>query len=92
MTFFFNDYREEPFEGERRILIQSPTEVATYDQKPEMSAEGGLCKAVLERLGSNGVRILDRGEFRQWRHGGSHRRVRGREDWRARWSMTAWVV
>ncbi len=51
VTFFFNDYREEPFEGERRILIQSPTEVSTYDQKPEMSARA-ICEAVLERLGS----------------------------------------
>jgi 2,3-bisphosphoglycerate-independent phosphoglycerate mutase len=40
VTFFFNDYREEPFEGEDRAMIPSPKEVATYDQKPEMSAEG----------------------------------------------------
>jgi 2,3-bisphosphoglycerate-independent phosphoglycerate mutase len=40
VTFFFNDYREEPFEGEDRELIPSPKEVATYDQKPEMSAYG----------------------------------------------------
>ncbi len=37
VTFFFNDYREEPFPGEDRKLISSPS-VATYDQKPEMSA------------------------------------------------------
>jgi 2,3-bisphosphoglycerate-independent phosphoglycerate mutase len=29
---------EEPFPGEERCLIPSPREVATYDQKPEMSA------------------------------------------------------
>ena len=40
VTFFFNDYREEPFPGEDRALIPSPKEVATYDQKPEMSAYG----------------------------------------------------
>ncbi|MFH1417802.1 MAG: 2,3-bisphosphoglycerate-independent phosphoglycerate mutase [Planctomycetota bacterium] len=40
VTFFFNDYREEPFEGEDRQLIASPRDVATYDQKPEMSARG----------------------------------------------------
>ncbi|MBN1404342.1 MAG: 2,3-bisphosphoglycerate-independent phosphoglycerate mutase [Opitutales bacterium] len=40
VTFFFNDYREEPFPGEDRKLIPSPKEVATYDQKPEMSAFG----------------------------------------------------
>lgn len=37
VTFFFNGGREEPFEGEKRILCPSP-KVATYDLKPEMSA------------------------------------------------------
>jgi 2,3-bisphosphoglycerate-independent phosphoglycerate mutase len=40
VTFFFNDYREEPFDFEDRALIPSPKEVPTYDQKPEMSAYG----------------------------------------------------
>ncbi|MCB9838654.1 MAG: 2,3-bisphosphoglycerate-independent phosphoglycerate mutase [Phycisphaeraceae bacterium] len=48
VTFFFNDYRDEPFPGERRVIVQSP-KVATYDQKPEMSA-AGVRDAVLERL------------------------------------------
>jgi 2,3-bisphosphoglycerate-independent phosphoglycerate mutase len=38
VTFFFNDYREEPFDREDRHMIPSPRDVATYDQKPEMSA------------------------------------------------------
>jgi 2,3-bisphosphoglycerate-independent phosphoglycerate mutase len=38
VTFFFNDYRDEPFPGEVRMLIPSPREISTYDQKPEMSA------------------------------------------------------
>lgn len=37
VTFFFNGGREEPFDGEKRILIPSP-KVATYDLQPEMSA------------------------------------------------------
>lgn len=37
VTFFFNGGREEPFEGEERILVPSP-QVATYDLQPEMSA------------------------------------------------------
>jgi 2,3-bisphosphoglycerate-independent phosphoglycerate mutase len=49
VTFFFNDYREEPFPGERRELIPSPKDVQTYDQKPEMSAHG-VRDAVLARL------------------------------------------
>ena len=49
VTFFFNDYRDEPYPGERREIIQSPTDVKTYDQKPEMSAFG-VRDAVLRRL------------------------------------------
>ena len=37
VTFFLNGGREEPFEGEERILVPSP-KVATYDLQPEMSA------------------------------------------------------
>lgn len=37
VSFFFSGGREIPFEGERRIMIQSP-KVATYDLQPEMSA------------------------------------------------------
>nr|WP_315149608.1 2,3-bisphosphoglycerate-independent phosphoglycerate mutase [uncultured Flavobacterium sp.] len=37
VTFFFSGGREIPFEGETRILKNSP-KVATYDLKPEMSA------------------------------------------------------
>jgi len=48
VTFFFNDYRDDPFEGEHRRIIQSP-KVSTYDQQPEMSA-AGVRDAVLERL------------------------------------------
>ncbi|MGE3610913.1 MAG: 2,3-bisphosphoglycerate-independent phosphoglycerate mutase [Bacteriovoracaceae bacterium] len=38
VTYFFNGGEEKPFEGEERCLVPSPREVATYDQKPEMSA------------------------------------------------------
>jgi 2,3-bisphosphoglycerate-independent phosphoglycerate mutase len=38
VTFFFSGGREEEFENESRILIPSPQEVKTYDEKPEMSA------------------------------------------------------
>ena len=37
VTFFLNGGREMPFDGEDRILVNSP-KVATYDLKPEMSA------------------------------------------------------
>ncbi len=37
VTFFFNGGEEKQFEGEDRILVDSP-KVATFDMKPEMSA------------------------------------------------------
>ncbi len=39
VTYFFNCGLEEPLSGEERMLIPSPREVATYDLKPQMSAE-----------------------------------------------------
>jgi 2,3-bisphosphoglycerate-independent phosphoglycerate mutase len=48
VTYFFNGGVEKPFPGEDRLLVQSP-KVATYDLKPEMSAEGiadGVVKAI----------------------------------------------
>ena len=49
VTFFFNDYRDEPFAGEARQMIPSPRDVSTYDQKPAMSAHG-VTEAVLRRI------------------------------------------
>jgi 2,3-bisphosphoglycerate-independent phosphoglycerate mutase len=51
VTFFFNDYREQPFPGEDRQIIPSP-KVSTYDQKPEMSAFE-VCDKVVKRVNSN---------------------------------------
>ncbi|WP_374164610.1 2,3-bisphosphoglycerate-independent phosphoglycerate mutase [Arcticibacter sp. MXS-1] len=51
VTFFFSGGREKEFEGEKRILIPSP-KVATYDLKPEMSAEG-IRDAICEELPEN---------------------------------------
>lgn len=51
VTFFFNDYREEPFEGETREMAQSP-KVATYDLQPQMSAPE-VCRLVLEQIESD---------------------------------------
>jgi 2,3-bisphosphoglycerate-independent phosphoglycerate mutase len=38
VTYFFNGGEETPCKGEERFMAQSPKDVATYDQKPEMSA------------------------------------------------------
>jgi 2,3-bisphosphoglycerate-independent phosphoglycerate mutase len=39
VTYFFNGGEEEPYKGEVRELVDSPRDVATYDEKPEMSAQ-----------------------------------------------------
>ena len=49
VTYFFNGGREEPFEGEDRKMLPSPKDVATYDEKPEMSA-AGVAQAVQEAI------------------------------------------
>lgn len=52
VTFFFNDYRDEPFPGEDRQIVPSPRDVTTYDQKPEMSAYG-VTEEMLRRIASD---------------------------------------
>lgn len=53
VTFFFNGGREEPFDGEQRIVVPSP-KVATYDLQPEMS-----CPELTDKL----VAAIASGEF-----------------------------
>jgi 2,3-bisphosphoglycerate-independent phosphoglycerate mutase len=48
VTYFFNGGVEQPYPCENRVMIPSP-KVATYDLKPEMSAEGvtdALCNGI----------------------------------------------
>jgi len=51
VTFFFSGGRENEYEGEKRILIPSP-KVATYDLKPEMSANE-ITDAIVKEIDSN---------------------------------------
>lgn len=51
VTFFFNGGVEEPNEGEDRILVNSPKDVATYDLKPQMSAYE-VCDRLVEAIRS----------------------------------------
>ena len=57
VTFFFNGGVEEPNEGEDRILVPSPKEVATYDLKPEMSAPM-VCDKLVEAIGSGKYDVI----------------------------------
>ena len=52
VTFFFNDYRDDPYSGEERQIIASPRDVTTYDQKPEMSAPA-VTAEMLRRIASD---------------------------------------
>lgn len=49
VTFFFSGGREQEFDGEKRIMLPSPKEVATYDLKPEMSANE-ITEAILPEI------------------------------------------
>jgi 2,3-bisphosphoglycerate-independent phosphoglycerate mutase len=51
VTFFFSGGREDVFKGETRHMCPSP-KVATYDLKPEMSAED-VCNATLAEIEKN---------------------------------------
>jgi len=57
VTFFFNGGREKAYPGEERVLIPSPREVATYDQKPEMSARL-VTEELLARLAERRYRLI----------------------------------
>ena len=48
VTYFFNGGRDKPYAGEDQIVIPSP-QVATYDQKPAMSARK-ITDTVIEAL------------------------------------------
>ena len=56
VTYFFNGGREQEWEGEERILVDSPRDVATYDQKPEMSARAAT-DAFTGAWGEDGFRF-----------------------------------
>lgn len=56
VTFFFNGGRDEPFEGEDRILIPSP-KVDTYDQQPAMSASE-ISSELIKAIQSNKYDVI----------------------------------
>lgn len=56
VTYFFNGGVEKPFPGEDRVLVPSP-KVATYDLKPEMSAQG-IADAVVKAISDNTFDVM----------------------------------
>ncbi|MFO7883815.1 MAG: 2,3-bisphosphoglycerate-independent phosphoglycerate mutase [Desulfobacteraceae bacterium] len=57
VTYFFNGGEEKIFPGEERIMIPSPREVSTYDEKPEMSAQK-VTDAACEKIASRDIRLV----------------------------------
>ncbi len=57
VTFFFNGGVEHAWPGEDRVLIPSPKDVATYDQKPAMSALE-VTEEVLKRIAAAQYEVI----------------------------------
>jgi 2,3-bisphosphoglycerate-independent phosphoglycerate mutase len=57
VTFFFNGGVERAWEGEDRVLIPSPQDVATYDLKPAMSALE-VTDEVVRRIASGAYQLI----------------------------------
>jgi 2,3-bisphosphoglycerate-independent phosphoglycerate mutase len=58
VTFFFNGGRQEPYQNERQILVESRKDIATHDQAPEMRAHEIADKALEEiAAGTNFILI-----------------------------------
>ena len=57
VTYFFNGGDEKLFDKEERVLIPSPREVETYDEKPEMSAFE-VANKVCDKIISNNVQFI----------------------------------
>lgn len=56
VTFFFNGGEEKQFDGEERVLIQSP-DVPTFDLKPEMSAYE-VADAVIKEIDKDTLDVI----------------------------------
>jgi 2,3-bisphosphoglycerate-independent phosphoglycerate mutase len=56
VTYFFNGGNEKPYAGEEREMVTSP-KVATYDLKPEMSAQG-VADVVVKNIERGGMDVV----------------------------------
>ena len=56
VTYFFNGGNEKPYAGEEREMVQSP-KVATYDLKPEMSADG-ITEVILNAIEKRDFHVI----------------------------------
>lgn len=58
VTYFFNGGEEKVFEGESRVLVESPKDVATYDEKPSMSIYT-VAEKFADEIGNVDVAIMN---------------------------------
>jgi 2,3-bisphosphoglycerate-independent phosphoglycerate mutase len=59
VTYFFNGGEENEWNGETRLLVPSPRDVASYDLKPEMSAAGVADEVVRSLPDSYGFCVVN---------------------------------
>lgn len=57
VTYFFNGGDEKVFPMEERILVPSPRDVRTYDEKPEMSAHA-VAKKACDKISEGKIRLV----------------------------------
>jgi 2,3-bisphosphoglycerate-independent phosphoglycerate mutase len=57
VTYFLDGGREQPFDGEERLLVESPRDVPSYDHKPEMSARE-VADRVVRAIGEDGYSFV----------------------------------
>ena len=74
VTYFFNGGTKTQYPGEDWIEVPSPRDVATYDEKPEMSSRW-VTDIILEKNRPRTVRP-DNCELCKWRYGCTHRGTR----------------
>lgn len=57
LTFFFNSKREEPFEGEDRIMLNSYSDIKNHDERPEMRTPD-IAEEIMEDIKKNKHEII----------------------------------
>lgn len=57
LTFFLNYKRNEPFEGEDRIMLDSYSDIKTHDQRPQMRAPD-IAREVVQDIKASGHEII----------------------------------
>jgi len=57
LTFFLNGKQEEAFEGEDRIMLDSYSDIATHDKKPEMRTPD-IVKQIIQDMKANNHQVI----------------------------------